>query len=552
MPTVVMNYMDLSNLLGKEIPIHELEEALFLTKCEVENIQNGEITVEVNPDRPDMLSTEGVARNLKGFLGLETGMPKYQLRESKTKISVQPSVSNIRPYIVGGIVKDLNLSDEVIRQVMQLQEKLHMTHCRNRRKGSIGIYNLESIGLNLVYEALKPEEIEFTPLEENVRMSAEEILEKTPKGRDYANIVRRYERYPLLRDSNGTVLSMPPIINSDDTRVSSETRHVLIDVTGTDKRLIESVLNILVTNLAERGGRLEQVTIEYDYSTNITPDLRSEKSELGIDFTCKMLGLTLSREEIMECLRRMRYDVRQKTGKKLEVLVPPYRSDILHEVDLVEDVAIGYGYNRFVPEILATTNFGKELAKTDLTRLVRDLMIGFGFQEVLNFTMIGKENLFAKMNRPEEKVVEVLNPVSSEYSVIRDTLIPGLLDLLSENLHAQYPQKIFECGDVVKLQNREYPKSIRRLAAAICDNRASYEDSQAVVYSLLRNLGVTGWKVTPYESGGYLEGRAAKLTLHGEDFAIIGEIHPETLEKFGLDKPVAVFEIALEPIIRSG
>ena len=550
MPTVVMDYRDLSNLLGKEVPMQELEEALFLTKCEVENMQEGEITVEVNSDRPDMLSTEGIARSLKGFLGLETGLPRYQLREGKVRISVQPSVAGIRPYIVSGIVKDLNLTDEVIRQLMQLQEKLHMTHCRNRRKGSIGIYNLESIKPNLIYEALRPREIEFTPLEENVRMSGEEILEKTPKGRDYAHIVRGYERYPLLRDSNGTVLSMPPIINSEDTKVSSETRDMLIDVTGTDKRLIERVLNILVTSLAERGGKLERVRIEYGDSTSITPDLTCEKSELSTDLTCEMLGLTLSREEIMECLGRMRYDVRQKT-EKIEVLVPAYRSDILHEVDLVEDVAIGYGYNRFIPEIPATTNIGRELVKTDLTRLVRDLMIGFGFQEVLNFMMTSKENLFAKMNRPEEEVVEVLNPVSSEYAAMRDTLIPSLLDLLSQNLHAQYPQRIFECGDVVKVQNREYPKSIRRLAAAICDNRASYEDAQTVVYSLLRNLGVTGWKASPYEGSSYLRGRAATLTLRGEEIAIIGEIHPEVLERFSLNKPVAVFEIVLESIIRA-
>ncbi len=551
MPTVVMDYRDLSKLLGKEFPIQELEEALFLTKCEVESIQGDEITVEVNSDRPDMLSTEGIARNLKGFLGLETGLPRYRLGGSKAKISVQPSVAEIRPYIVSGIVKDLNLSDEVIRQAMQLQEKLHMTYCRNRRKGSIGIYNLESIEPNLIYEGARPEEIKFIPLDENKRMSAEEILEKTQKGRDYGHIVRGYGRYPLLRDSNGTVLSMPPIINSEDTRVSSETKHVLIDVTGTDKRLIENVLNILVTSLAERGGRLERVTIAYGDSTGNTPNLRCEKSELSTDLIPKMLGLTLSKKEITECLRKMRYDVRQKTEKKLEVLVPAYRCDILHEVDLVEDVAIGYGYNRFVPEIPATTNIGRELVKTEVTRLVRDLMAGFEFQEVLNFTMTSKENLFAKMNRPEEEVVEVLNPVSSEYAVMRDTLVPGLLDLLSQNRHAQYPQRVFECGDVVKVQSREHPRSIRRLAAAICDNRASYEDAQAVVYSLLRNLGVTGWKVSPYEGGSYLEGRAAKLTLREEEIAIMGEIHPETLERFGLNKPVAVFEITIEQMTRN-
>jgi phenylalanyl-tRNA synthetase beta chain len=178
-------------------------------------------------------------------------------------------------------------------------------------------------------------------------------------------------------------------------------------------------------------------------------------------------------------------------------------------------------------------------------------MIGFGFQEVLNFMMTSKENLFTKMNRPEEQVVEVLNPVSSEYAVLRDALIPGLLDILSQNLHVQYPQKVFECGDVVEIRGEEtYPKSIRKLAAAICDNKASYEDAQAITYSLLKNLGITGWKVSPYEIGSYLEGRAAKLILEGEEIVIIGEIHPETLERFGLNKPVTVFEISLDTMLR--
>lgn len=550
MPTVVMSHKDLIDLIGREMSIQELEEALFLTKCEVESIQEGEITVEVNADRPDMLSTEGIARNLKGFLGIETTAPKYQLQEGEVGVSVLPSVSGVRPYIVCGIVRDLNLTDEIIRQVMQLQEKLHLTHCRNRRKGSIGIYDLEKFGTKVIYEAARPEDIEFIPLEESTIMTAEEILEKSPKGGEYAHLVRGHERYPLLRDSDGTVLSMPPIINSEDTRVSPETRHVLIDVTGTNRWLIGRVLNILVTSLADRGGKLESVTIEYEDETCVTPDLTSKNMELSTALACEMLGLTLSPEEISEYLRKARYDVKQKNKEKLEVSIPAYRCDILHEVDLIEDVAIGYGYDKFIPEIPATTNIGGELGKTKLTRQVRDLMVGFGFQEVLNFMMTGKETLFTKMNRPERAVVEVLNPASSEYAVLRDSLIPGLLNLLSMNLHVQYPHQVFECGDIVEVQERgEYPKSIRALAAAVCDNKVSYEEVQSIVYSLLRNLRVTDWKVAPHEHDSYIEGRAAKIILQGGEVGVMGEIHPRTLTRYGLQKPVAVFELILEPII---
>ncbi len=553
MPTVVMGYTDLIDLVGKEITIQELEEALFLTKCEVESIGDGEITVEVNSDRPDMLSTEGIARNLRGFLRLEMGAAKYRLRKGKVRVSVLPSVSRVRPYIVCGVVKDLNLTDEIIRQIMQLQEKLHLTHCRNRRKGSIGIYDLDKIESDIIYEAVKPKDIEFIPLEGTMSMSAEEIADNTAKGREYSHIVRGFGRYPLLRDSKGTVLSMPPIINSEDTRVSLKTKHVLIDVTGTDKRLIERVLNILVTSLADRGGKLESVPIRCDKDIFITPDLTKQKVKLKTESACKMLGLRLSSKEIVECLRRMRYDVRRKNKETLEVSIPAYRCDILHEVDLIEDVAIGYGYDKFILEIPATTNVGKELEKTRLTRKVRDLMIGFGFQEILNFIMTSKRNLFTNMNRTEEKVVEVQNPVSSEYAVLRDTLIPGLLDLLSQNLHIQYPQRIFECGDIVRIQEKgEYPKSIPCLAAAICDNKASYEEAQSVVYSLLRELRVADWKAYPCKHESYLDGRAAKIVSSEETIAVIGEIHPRILEQIGLNQPVAIFEIILEPIVATG
>lgn len=553
MPTVVMDYTDLIELVGKEITIQELEDALFLTKCEVESIRDGEITVEVNSDRPDMLSTEGIARNLRGFLRLEMGAAKYRLREGKVQVSVLPSVSRVRPYIVCGVVKDLDLTDEIIRQIMQLQEKLHLTHCRNRRKGSIGIYDLDKIESDIIYEAVRPKDIEFIPLEGTTSMSAEEIVDNTAKGREYAHIVRESGRYPLLRDSKGTVLSMPPIINSEDTRVSLKTQHVLIDVTGTDKRLIERVLNILVTSLADRGGKLESVPIKCDKALFITPNLTYQKVKLKTESACKMLGLRLSSKEIVECLRRMRYDVRRENKESLEVSVPAYRCDILHEVDLIEDVAIGYGYDKFTLEIPATTNVGKELEKTRLTRKVRDLMIGFGFQEILSFIMTSKRNLFTNMNRTEEKVVEVQNPVSSEYAVLRDTLIPGLLDLLSQNLHIQYPQRIFECGDIVRIQEKgEYPKSIPCLAAAICDNKASYEEAQSVVYSLFRELRVADWKVYPHKNESYLEGRAAKIVSSEETIAVIGEIHPRILEQIGLNKPVAIFEIIIESIVVTG
>ena len=555
MPTVTILYEDLLKLIGKDIPIEQIEEVFFLTKCQIETINNAEITLEVTADRPDLLSTEGISRELKGILGLEKGLKEYEIGKSDVSIKVEQSIENIRPYISSSVIKDTELNGESIRQVMQLQEKLHLTCCRGRRKVSVGIHDLDGIEKDIIYAGIEPDKIKFMPLEEDRVMNGEEILEYVPKGIEYGHIIKKFPRYPLLFDNEGNVLSLPPIINGTVTKVTESTKNLLLDVTGTDPDLVEFVNNIMVTNLIERGGKIEDVKIIRKDGERRVPTLKPTRMKIRTEFANEILGLKLSKSEIVESLEKMRYGTRETGKEHIEVLAPSYRADILHEIDIIEDVALGYGYNRLEPELPSISTMGFEGVLTTFTRKVCNLMLGLGFQEVLNYLMTNERNLFDKMTVPATKVVQIENPLTVEYSVIRNSLLPGLMNFLSYNKHVSYPQKVFECGDIVILDEKKPTRTTRkrRLAAAICDYKVSYENMQSMLYSFLNNIGIGNWHLKKTDTPAFIKGRVASLYIDKsrDSIGIIGEINPIVLNNFKVENPVAVFEIELENMMKT-
>lgn len=553
MPTLQVGYKDLCKLVRREIPFELLSEKLFLMKCEVESVSGDEISLEVTSDRPDLLCSEGIARELKGLLNVEVGLASYKVEKDGLNVQVDRSIKNVRPYIAGAVVKGLKLTDDSVRQIMQLQEKLHLTYCRNRSKVSIGVHDADKVTHKLIYAGIEPSKIRFTPLDEEKEMNGYEILESTPKGREYGWIIKDSPVYPLLYDSEGKVLSLPPIINGVVTQVTPETSNLLLDVTGTDTRLVNFVNNILVTSLAERGGKIESAKIIYGHREVKTPDLRPHTKQLHLTFVNDTLGLDLKAREAVALLKRMRYGVKSTSKNTLTVIIPAYRADIMHEVDLVEDLAISYGYNRLKPAMPPTATIGSEREITKMTRKLRDLMVGLGFVEVLNYIMTSKQVTAERMNMPDERMAEVANPLSLDFSVLRNWLLPGLLSFLGSNKHVPYPQKIFECGDVVLVDEAMQTKTVttRKVCAAACDYMVSYEDIQASLYSLLRNAGVEGWSLQRTEHPSFIKGRAAAIRVDDENIGVIGEIHPQLLENFGIENPAAAFELDLEAAFRT-
>lgn len=546
MPTITFDYIDLTRLIGRKIPIDRLHHALPLIKCEVKSLENNIFTVEVNTDRPDMFSTEGIARTLKGYFGIEKGYPNYALKRSKIRVKAKREIGGIRPRIACGVIRNVKLTDQSIEQIMQLQEKLHDTLGRGRSKASIGVYDLDKVKAPIIYTACKPEEINFIPLEESKSMNGNEILNNTQKGRDYRRLIEGLPRYPLLTDSEGLVLSMPPIINSEDTRVTTSTRNLFIDVTGFDENLLETILCILISNFAERKWAVESVEIHYPSKTVWSGALKPRSFTLDLNYFNNVSGLNLDMKTVKVLAEKARFNVNIK-GSNLKLTIPSYRYDIMHQVDLVEDIIMMYGYDRIKPEPPKTLTYGKINTKTKFTRKVRDLMVGFGFHEIANYILTSKELQTSKMEVTDLDPIEISNPLTSEFSVLRRWLLPGLLNFLANNTHIEYPQKIFECGDVIDLdeQAETKTKDVPRLAAAITEYKKSYETIQSIVYALLKSLNVKNWTVERKEHPSFTRGRTASIVINGEEIGFMGEINPQVLENFKIPNPTVAFEITL-------
>lgn len=550
MPTISISKRDLFKLVGiREISDNELVEALEAIKVEVKVLGSDEAVLEVTSDRPDMFSSEGIARSLKGLFEVELGVPKYPITEFTEGfvVEVDGIVERVRPFVACAAVVNCNLGEEGLRQLIQLQETLHKTHGRNRRKFAIGLHNLDVVRTPIVYTAKSLDSFSFVPLEGDKEMSGKEIIELHPKGIEYGWLIKDLGLAPLLIDSNGNVLSMPPIINSDLTKVTSSTKNLLIDVTGMDLRAVRSALATLTANLAERGGKILKFVIQEGPSIKrVEPITECKMVTVSHSRLVEITGIDEPIDEVVRCLRRARMDAIVK-GSVLDVLIPFYRIDIMGDVDIAEDFAIGYGYNRITPEIPPVTTKGCELGLVTFARLCRELMIGYGFQEVMTYMFISDRKLDDSCSY--EKRVRVVKPISSDYTSLRTSLIPSLLDFLSENTHVEYPQKIFEVGDVVLINEIFDVKCFydRRLAAVHIDYKVGYEDIQAILYSLLRILNLK-FEVKSDKREQMIEGRCGSISVNGEVVGFIGEIKPDVLLKFGLQAPVAAFEISLSKI----
>jgi len=547
LPVITLYWDELERLVGKSR--EEILERLPMLGCDIERVEEDHIDVEFFPNRPDLYSVEGVARALRGFLDVELGYKHYEVKHGDWKIYVDESVLQVRPRIVGCVVKGVKMTDEVIRSLIELQEDLHWTIGRNRRKMAIGVHDLSKIRFPLTYKAVDSN-FAFIPLDFDRVMTIEEILKEHPKGRQFSFILAGKDKYPIIIDANSEAISFPPIINAEKTRVTESTTDLFIDVTGFDENM-DKALNIIATMLAERGGIIESVEIIYpDNKIYRTPNLSPRKMKVSKSEIESLLGFKLSDEEIKLALERMRYGVVNIDKEFVEVLVPPYRADIMHEWDIIEDVAIGYGYDKIKAEYPKTTGIGTTHPWNDIKDVVREIMIGLGFIEVITFTLTNEKVQYDYMRRkrpkPWEGYVPVMHPLTEEHTIIRTDILPKLLEVLSLNKHHPMPQKIFEVGDVViGMKNR------LRLAACSIHSKANFSEIRSIVQAVMKELNIN-WDVEESDDQAFIEGRRADIIVNSKKVGVFGEIHPEVLEKFELVNPVVGFEIDLTEIFDCG
>jgi len=557
MPTVELNREDFESLLGTHLPedIEKLNEILAYVKGEVKGVDYEEIRIELkDSNRADIWSTEGLARALRGFMGLERGLKEYRMAGSSgVEIYINPNLEKIRPYIGCAVVKGVKLTDAAIRQIMRFQDKMDQTYGRNRRRTSIGLYEFDLVKPPLHFTVAKPRDISFVPLEFNEELTLEEILERHPKGKEYGYIVRQFPVWPIFMDSENQVLSFPPIINSNDLgRITEKTRNVLIEVTGTSyETVLDTLINVTVA-LADRGGEIYSAEIHYPYmgmADDVTPKLDVDTITLDVSYIQKVIGLKLNESKIISLLEKARYGIAESSETKIVVQVPCYRVDVLHPIDVVEDIAIAYDYNKIPDEWPRLATVGKLSDKTLFRDLIREIMVGLGFQEVLTYIMSNPETLFAKMNLKPSRVVELANPKIISMTCLRNWLLPSLMELLSHNVHVDYPQRIFEVGYcVVHDEKRENKtRDVEKLACVNIHSNANFTEAKSQLDALLSNLGIKyDLEETTHES--FINGRTGKIMLGSHEAGIIGEIHPQVLQNWGLENPASAFEISIDQL----
>lgn len=557
MPTIDISFKDLCRLVGKKMPLAKLKnEYILYAKGEVEAVQGDTLKIDIkDTNRPDLWSAEGVAREIQGRVTKRSGLPKYKVGKSKVVVKVDRKNKNVRPYTVCAVVKGLKINDDVLSQLIQLQEKVCGTFGRNRKEVALGVYDLRKIKPPIKFTTVKPDGIKFVPLEFREELTPREILEKHPKGKEFGHLLAGYKEYPMFIDSAGNVLSIPPIINSDYTgKVTKKTRDLFIECSGFNFNFLMPALNVMVAALADRGAKIQSVKVVYptkvlkDKRIIRTPDLMPKKFAVDTRYANKVSGLSLSVRQMCKLLEQARYKTKSK-GRKIEVLYPAYRQDIMHQRDVVEDVIISNGYNKIEPIVPELATIGRIADKELLSNVVAEIAVGLGLQEILSYTLTNKKSLFKKMNVSAKPVAEVKNPVSVNWNVFRNWLLPGMLEFLASNQHVEYPQKIFEIGDVVLLDKTKETKTkdVRKLACSISNTQVSYDEVSALVDSFLTSLGAK-YKLKPAKHKSFIPHRVANIFVGGKNVGIVGEVSPAVLGNWKLEMPVAAFELDIEKL----
>jgi phenylalanyl-tRNA synthetase beta chain len=520
-------------------------------KCEIEAIEEDSIIYEANSDRPDLFSAEGVSRALKPWLRLS--WRGYRVEDSEIKGYAR----NIpdRPYVALAVVRDLVLTDEAVSQIMQLQEKITQTYGRGRRKISIGVYDLDYIKPPIFYDLADPDTTLMHPLNESKQMNLREILEKTEKGLMYGYIIKEMPKYPVLRDSSGKILSLVPIINSDDFKVTPFTRNALIDATGTSLDDVINAVTIMATSIVERSssGLIEKIKVYYeDGSIAEAPRIDSPEITVTLRSVNNLLGTNLELKHLIEFLTYFYYEVVKASDDVLIVKPPIYRIDVRTWVDVVEDVAIAYGYDALGSEALSlppTNTPGKMHPIEYFSRKLRDLLVGLGFQEVANYMMSSRSTQQELLGTRQEMFL-VENPRSERFEGLRIWLTPQLIEVVKENTGKHAKIMVFEIGDVVLPDPKEETKARieRRLGIAISHEKATITDGLAYVKTLLREFNVDpSFERTTIP--GFLPERTAVIKGCNDELGFVGEIDPRILYKLEIKDPVVVAELYLNKII---
>ncbi|KIJ56702.1 hypothetical protein M422DRAFT_22863 [Sphaerobolus stellatus SS14] len=597
MPTIAVDKADLFEALGHEYTTKEFDQLCFDFGLELdedttdevnEAIKRGlpaerpQLKIEIPANRYDLLCIEGIARAMKVFLG-KASLPNYRIvlpaggEKNLLTVAISPQTAKIRPYFAGAILRNIKFTPRSYASFIDLQDKLHQNLARRRTLVAIGTHDLDTLKAPFRYEARSPKDINFVPLNKDKSYSAEELMTLYESDRHlsrYLHIIKDSPVYPIIYDARDQVLSMPPIINSEHSKITLNTRNVFIDTTATDETKLGIVINMVALMFAEHCEEpftVEPVKLVYpDGRTVITPDISSRSTVAHRSYINACTGLSLSSAEICSLLKRMglKAQVSPKNDDDLLVEVPPTRPDILHECDIMEDAAIGYGFNKLPKTFPPTNTVAQPLAINKLSDLVRVEWAMSGWIEVLPLILCSHEENFEWLNRADDgtKAIKIANPKTLEFQVVRTSLLPGLLKTIRENRSHALPVRIFETSDIAvkDLTVERQARNIRHAAAVWCNKTAGFEVVHGLLNRIMDMLEVpriplgdkklpTGYYISESDDPTFFPGRAANIYYRAPDSAkdeiigTLGILHPTVLEKFEIGYPCSALEFNLEP-----
>ena len=542
--------------------------------CVVEGSNEESIEIEVFPDRPDLLSHETMARAARAFLDGDSQQPTIETKDSGITLEVDSSLESVRPIIMAAIVRGVNNGntddekDQFIQSLMDHQEKLHLSLGRRRKFSSIGVHDLSTLSPPFRVVTV-PGSHSFIPLAMEEKMSIDNILSEHSKGIEYAHLMDKLEVYPVILDSNDEILSFPPIINGEHTTVSESTTDFFIDVTGWDERAVEACLLLVCLALAERGGTIEQVqVIGYDGQVRMTPNMESKEHRVSDQLINTILGITMESEDIAAAIQRMGGDLVTsravtdgvnkaerwadlEVGEREHVIeMPRWRSDIMHPIDIVEDIAIGYGYEN-MPNILSSVHLDAiPLPSAHLHRRARESLRSLNLQETQSLTLSNERVQFVNTRWNKlAATTELANPITIDHTMMRQRILPSLLQLLAANRHHELPQRVYEIGTVVLDSHNG-----TRAAWACAEVGGGFSAAKGFAQAFLRDIGANledvVWEATTLDEGPWLSGRGAKILVSGEEVGQIGEIDPVVASEFGLRVPIQAGEFDIDALGR--
>ena len=582
MPTITVSQKVLTDLLSMHGLQHDpesLQDELPLLGTDIDVCNADELVVEIFPDRPDLLSAETLSHSMRSYLHKSFTGPSLDVSEGDIEFVVDEEISEIRPIILAASVTGVITGetqdeiDEFIKGLMDHQEKLHFALGRGRKKVSIGVHDLDTVKAPFHVKACTPD-VKFVPLAMDKEMTLASILAEHPKGKEYADLLEGMEKYPVIFDASGEVLSFPPIINGAQTTVSQTTKNFLIDVTGWDRRACETALALIALQLAVRGGKISNVKINNCYGEVEThPNLVPTKIEVPVRLLPEIIGIDMSEDEIIQSLARMgmsleefkiadeSFDIKptkmsqpEKGGKIAVVNVPKWRFDILHPIDIIEDIIIGHGYENLPSAKPSSSMTGVPRNDHNMRRRLRESLQGMGFTQIQSLTLSNDNDQFENMRwSANHEVTRITNPITIDHTLLRHHLLPGIFRLLAKNKHNELPHSVYELGTVVRdHRNRT------RVAFLTAENSGGFSAVRGRIQALVQDLGASFDSASKFKAevsplpdneGPWLAGRAAKLEINGIHVGCFGEIDPVISEVFELNVPLNGAEFDVEELL---